>query len=207
MPSQKTDMKHASFVASLMTAMVLLMTAVPASASPQMGGPHGTPMDRDYHPGMNYGMHYGMRANRPHNAAEHFLQMRSSLDLTDDQVKKLTTLRDDYITKNSTAEQQLNAAYDDLRRTLYADDVDLNAANTMIDKIGKLEPQLWRAFAQQMHDIRAMLTADQKKALNDLSRDYYPHMMRGVVPGDMPMNPSDDMPMRPGDMPMHRGMW
>jgi hypothetical protein len=49
-----------------------------------------------------------------------------------------------------------------------------------------------------MHDIKAMLTDDQKKALEDLWQDY-PHMMRGHTPDNMPH-------MAPGNMPMHGGM-
>ena len=68
--------------------------------------------------GHNYGhgMGHGMHGMRPHNAAEHFLKMGPSLNLTDSQIKQITKLRDEYIEKNATAEEQLKVAYDDLAR-------------------------------------------------------------------------------------------
>ena len=126
------------------------------------------------------GMH-GMHGMQPHNAAKHFLKMGPSLNLTDNQVKQLTTLRDDYIDKNATAEQQLKAAYEDLGLALYGDNVDMKVVNSLFEKIGKLDSQLWHAYAQQLHDIKAMLTAEQKQSLNA-------------------------MPMHHGDMPMKKGM-
>jgi Spy/CpxP family protein refolding chaperone len=123
------------------------------------------------------GMH-GMHGMHPHNAAKHFLDMGPALNLTDAQIKKLTTLRDQYIDKNAMAEQQLKAAYDDLGRALYGDSVDMDTVNALLAKIGKLDGQLWHAYAQQLHDIKAMLTPDQKQALNNM----WHHGMHGGMP-------------------------
>jgi len=107
---------------------------------------------------------------RPHNAAVHFLGMATRLDLTHEQTARLVKLRDDYIVKNATGEAQLKAANHDLAGLLHADDVDMKAVNARLDKAGKLESQLWQAFAQQLHDIKAMLTPEQKMALNGKQR-------------------------------------
>lgn len=120
----------------------------------------------------------GMHGMHPHNAAKHFLHMGPALNLSDAQIKKLIKLRDDYIDKNATAEQQLKAAYDDLGRALYGDSVDMNTVNALFTKIGKLDGQLWHAYAQQLHDIKAMLTPDQKQALNNM----WHHGMHGGMP-------------------------
>jgi len=103
---------------------------------------------------------------RPHNAAVHFLGMATKLDLKKDQMAKLVKLRDDYIVNNATGAAQLKAANHDLAALLHAADVDMKAVNAQLDKAGKLESQLWHAFAQQLHDIKAMLTPDQKMILN-----------------------------------------
>ena len=139
------------------------------------------------------GWGHGGGGMRPHNAAVHFLKMGDMLNLTADQTKQLTKMRDEYIQKNATAEEQLKAAYDDVRRTLWSDQIDLSAANALFDKIGKLESQLWRAFAQQLHDIKAMLTPEQRKLLSGMWDDG-PHGM-GAMHGGMPMG-HGDMPMR-----------
>ena len=142
---------------------------------------------------MDGGMGYGMHGMQPHNAAEHFLKMGTALNLTDTQIKQLTKLRDEYIEKNATAEQQLKVAYEDLGRALYGDSVDMNTVNTLFEKIGKMDGQLWHAYAQQLHDIKAMLTAEQKQSL-DAMWHHGSHGMRG------------DRPMHHGDMPMQKGM-
>ena len=139
------------------------------------------------------GWGHGMRGMQPHNAAEHFLKMGPSLNLTDDQTKQLTKLRDEYIEKNATTADQLKVAYEDLSRALYADSVDMKAVDVLFEKIGKMDSQLWHAYAQQLHDIKAMLTAEQKQRLKDMWRDGR-HGMHG------------DTPMHHGDMPMKKGM-
>ena len=53
--------------------------------------------------------------------------MGQYLNLTTDQVKQLTKLRDDYIEKYATTEEQLKVANEDLGRALYGDSVDMNA--------------------------------------------------------------------------------
>ena len=143
--------------------------------------------------GMGGGMGYGMHGMQPHNAAEHFLKMGTALNLTNTQIKQLTKLRDEYIEKNATAEQQLKVAYEDLGRALYGDSVDMNAVNALFEKIGKMDGQLWHAYAQQLHDIKAMLTTEQKQSL-DAMWHHGPHGMHR------------DRPMHHGDMPMQKDM-
>lgn len=172
-----------SAMAVILAAIIFTMLEHNAWANPDMGDHQGMAMQG--HDGMGRGGHggYGMH---PHNAAAHFLKMATMLELTDDQVAKLTKMRDDYITKNATTEEQLKAANDDLPRLLYADEVDLKAVNAQFEKIGKMESQLWRAFAQQLHDIKAMLTPEQKATLSDLHTMNHPGM--GGMHGDMPMH-------------------
>ena len=188
-------------VAGLLAA-ALLFTIGSVRADPEMGGDHCLSDGGHGHGmGMGGGMGYGhgMHGLEPHNAAEHFLKMGPSLKLTDDQTKQLTKLRDEYIEKNATAEEQLKAAYDDVGKLLFADDVDMKAVNTLLEKIGKMDSQLWHAYAQQLHDIKAMLTPEQKQSLKSLWEDRHPWM--GGTPGNMP-----NMPMSPGTMHQNRGM-
>jgi Spy/CpxP family protein refolding chaperone len=140
--------------------------------------------------GTDQDMSYGKRGLRPHNAAEHYLTMHSFLNFTDAQVAQLVKLRDEYIDKNATAEERLKAGYDDLSRALYADGADMKSVNTQLDQIGKLESQLWRAYAQQLHDIRAMLTPEQKDGLAQRWENAHRGMgdMRGGMHGDIRMH-------------------
>ena len=173
-----------------------------AWANPEMGGHPGMSMD-GYGHGMGHGGEHGMMALQPHNAAAHFLKMSKTLKLTDDQVKQLTKLRDDYIDKNAKTEEQLKASYGDVARTVFGDDIDVKQADELIDKVGKMESQLWHAYVQQLHDIMAMLSAEQKQSLKDMWKDRHHEM--GEHHGDMPMG-RGDMPMGHDDRPMHKGM-
>lgn len=102
--------------------------------------------------------------------------MAGPLKLTDDQIKQLTQLRDDSIQKHAASEDQLKAAFNDLGRALYADDIDASATNGLLEKIGKLDGQLWPVFVQQLHDIKALLTPEQKKMMKSMW-DKGPHAM------------------------------
>ena len=196
MTNLKGRIQRATTIASL-TAAALLFTlgSSTAMADREMDCHSGMGMSAHGH-GMGGGMGHGMHGMQPHNAAEHFLKMESSLKLSDDQIKQLTKLRDEYIEKNATAEDQIKVANEDLARALYGDSVDMNAVNALFEKIGKLDGQLWHAYAQQLHDIKAMLTAEQKQSLNDMW-----HEGRHGMHGDMPMH-HGDMPMKNNDMGM-----
>jgi Spy/CpxP family protein refolding chaperone len=130
-------------------------------------------------------MHNGMKGIRPHNAAEHFLTMKTTLKLSDDQVKQLTKLRDDYIKDNATTEEQVSAGYSDLPNLLYADNVDVSSTNDKIDNLLKMETQLWHAYTQQLHDIQTILTPEQKKILSESWEKAHADM---GAHGDMPMH-------------------
>jgi Spy/CpxP family protein refolding chaperone len=178
MASHWKNTPYKNFFLTAFTVMFVL--AGPAALADQSMGHDNEQMK------MHREMHNAKMGIGPHNAAGHFLTMKSTLKLTDDQVKQLTKLRDDYIKDNAAAEEQVGAAYSDLPNLLYADDVDMSAANDLIDKIAKLESQLWHAYTKQLHDIKALLTPEQKKILADSwAKD---HGDMGRKHGDMPMN-------------------
>jgi len=189
----RTQLSRTGILARALAAAALLSMGAVATADMGMDSHHGMGgKDHcDMHKGGGWG--HGGYGMRPHNAAIHFLKMSDVLELTADQTKKLTQMRDEYIQKNAAAEDQLKAAYDDVQRTLFADEVDVKAAGALFDKVGKLESQLWRAFAQQLHDIKAMLTPEQRETLRGMWDDY-PHGM-GAMHGGIPMG-HGDMPMR-----------
>jgi Spy/CpxP family protein refolding chaperone len=188
----RNRLTRTGIIARGIAAVLLLSMGAIAAADSGMGAHYG--MGGKDHCDMHKdgGWGHGGGGMRPHNAAAHFLKMGDMLNLTADQTKQLTKMRDEYIQKNAAAEDQLTAAYDDVRRTLWTDQIDLSAANGLFDKVGKLESQLWRAFAQQLHDIKAMLTPEQRELLSGMWGDG-PHGM-GAMHGDMPIG-HGNMPM------------
>jgi len=137
-------------------AVVLLLFVSPAQAVPT-------------HMGMSHQGHHG-HMFKPHNAAAHFLGMAKPLQLTSKQISRLTTLRDTWIEKNSVNKARLAAARADLKRLIMADDIDLKTVDQTVAQVGSLEAGLWRAFARQLHDIKAMLSAKQKQQLAQMHR-------------------------------------
>lgn len=169
----------------------LMLTVAGAVWAEPMADGHDKMMmgSEGYGHGKGDGYGKGRHGRQPHNAAAHFLQMASTLKLTDDQTKQLTKLRDDYVEKNATAEEQLKATTSDLTAALYADEVDLSKVNPLLEKIGGLEGPLWRAYAQQLHDIKALLTAEQKKLLKSKWKEGAHGKDEMKRHGNMPKHP------------------
>jgi len=142
--------------------LATFMLAIPGSQATAM------------HTGMSQHGYHHSHMSGPHNAAVHFLKMTDVLQLSGQQINRLIKLRDAYIEKNSVAESQLSAARTDLRRLIMADSIDMKAVDQKLTQIGTLEASLWRAFASQLHDIKVILSAKQKKRLKDMH-----HQKRG----------------------------
>lgn len=160
--------------------LALVLSASPATAQTMMG-PHpgmpGGPMmgaqeGMGMMGGMMGGMRDGMKGHRmgPHNAAVHFLQMADMLGLDDNQISRLRKLRDDWIAQHSVDAARLKAAEADLKRLLYADDIKMDEVEQALSTIGTLEGQLWRAFAEQLSQIKGMLSGKQKERLREKHR-------------------------------------
>jgi Spy/CpxP family protein refolding chaperone len=204
MMNSKAGARSVGVVTGLAAALFLALGTA-AWADPDMGGHHG--MDKGYGHGMGHcmehGMGHGMSPMEPHNAATHFLKMAPMLKLTDAQVQQLTKLRNQYIDNNAKTEEMLKAAHSDLARAMFSDDVDVQQTTALVDNIGKMESQLWHAYLQQLHDIKGLLTAEQKQTLKDMWK--HPH--RGMKGGKDEKH--GDMPMGHGDMghdDMHMSM-
>ncbi|GMR00208.1 MAG: hypothetical protein BMS9Abin18_1046 [Zetaproteobacteria bacterium] len=133
---------------------------------------HANPM----HMGMSHHGHHG-HMFKPHNAAVHFLGMAKPLQLTGKQISHLVTLRDTWIEKNSMNEARLAAAHADLQRLIMAGPIDLKAVDRTLAQIGPLESGLWHAFARQLHDIKSMLSVEQKQQLAKMHRKMSRHGM------------------------------
>jgi Spy/CpxP family protein refolding chaperone len=183
--------KRTPWVPAAWALAALALAATPALAEPPGMG-HAS-MD---HGGM--GMQHGAKMGggeghgmRPHNAAVHFLQMADALGLDDAQKARLRKLRDEWIESNAANEARLKAAEADLKGMLSADTFDLKAVDTQLSMVGKVEGQLWHAFAAQLAEIKGMLTDDQRARLRQ---------RHGMGPG---MGMSPGMGMGPG-MGMHR---
>lgn len=184
----KSGAKSAGALVGLVAAALFALNT-PAGANPAMGG-HCMSMH-------GHGMESPME---PHNAAAQFLKMAPMLKLSDNQVQQLTKMRDQYINNNAKTEEQVKAAYSDLARAMFSDEFNVTQTTTLVDNIGKMESQLWHAYLQQIHDIKALLTPEQKQVLKDMWKHPHPGMHPGIMEerhGHPPMGDEGH-----GDMPM-----
>jgi Spy/CpxP family protein refolding chaperone len=164
-----------------LVAAALFALSTPAGANPAMDGHY-----------MSMHGHGHMSPLEPHNAAAHFLKMAPMLKLSDSQVQQLTKLRDQYINNNAKTEEQIKAAYSDLARAMFSDEFNVAQTTTLVDNIGKMESQLWHAYLQQLHDIKALLTPEQKQSLKDMWKHPHHGMMEDHMPkGHGEMNRDD----------------
>jgi Spy/CpxP family protein refolding chaperone len=187
--------KRTPWVPAAWALAALALAATPALAEPPGMGHAGMGHAGMGHGGMGHGgmgMQHGGKMGggeghgmRPHNAAVHFLQMADALGLDDAQKARLRKLRDEWIESNAANEARLKAAEADLKGMLSADTFDLKAVDTQLSMVGKVEGQLWHAFAAQLAEIKDMLTDEQRARLRQ---------RHGMGAG---------MGMRPG-MGMHR---
>jgi Spy/CpxP family protein refolding chaperone len=164
---------------SLLVILLSGLLAAPALADPPAAGTHpgmAAHQGMGMHGGSGMGMRDGMgmgdgkgmgrgQGLQPHNAAVHFLKMADALGLDAGQRAKLRKLRDAWIDNNASNEARLRAAQDDLRALLFADTFDLKAVDAVLEKIGPIEGQLWRDYAQQLLEIKSMLNDDQRARL------------------------------------------
>lgn len=179
--SQKTNFKSPIRAALLLAGAMLAVSPAVQADKGMRGHGDGPMMMGQSHGKMHKGDLY------PHNAAAHFLKMADMLKLSPEQIGQLRRLRDDYIAKHAVHEDQLKAARSDLMRELYADDIDMARVNALFEQIGKLEGELWRAFAEQLKSVKGVLNATQKQMLRDLhsgmDMDHGKGMGRGAGGG------------------------
>ncbi len=143
-----------------------VMAAEHGSGHHKMGGMMGGEAHGSGHGG-SHGMGHkgGGKSMQPHNAAVHFLQMSQMLDLDSHQQMKIRQIRDTYNDRNAADEARLSAATADLKSLIHADPMDMEIIDQVLTRKASLEGRLWRAFVSQLHDIKAILTDDQKARL------------------------------------------
>ena len=139
--------------------------------------PGGAGDEPSMHGAMGHGRG-GMRQMRARHA-----DVWRTLDLTDEQKKKIGDIRDRQMRKSIAARADLQIAALDLHKLIRADKPDQRAIDTQIDKIAGMRASLRKAQVASMLEMRGVLTDDQRKKLQD-ARPMHGRMGDAIGPGD-----------------------
>ena len=99
------------------------------------------------------------------------LRNREKLGLSDDQVKKLEQLRSDFEKETIRNEADIRVAEIDLNNLLQAQNADLAKVEAKIRDIERLRADLRIARIRAIEKGKALLTAEQRKKLQELLSD------------------------------------
>ena len=99
------------------------------------------------------------------------LRNREKLGLSDDQVKKLEQLRSDFEKETIRNEADIRVAELDLNNLLQAQSADLAKVEAKIREVERLRADLRIARIRAIEKGKALLTAEQRKKLQELLAD------------------------------------
>ena len=99
------------------------------------------------------------------------LRNREKLGLSDDQVKKLEQLRSDFDKESIRNDADIRVAEIDLNNQLLGQSPNLAKVEAKIREIERLRADLRIARIRAIENAKALLTADQRKKLNELLMD------------------------------------
>lgn len=122
------------------------------------------------------------------------LQLRRELALTADQVTRLEALQSTLRQSSARTTDSMTALHKEFAAVAGASQLDENAARRLYDRMGSLHTEMGVALLRARFDTRALLTAEQRKTLENRSKG-----MMGM-PGNMRMGEMSMGGMRMGHM-------
>ncbi len=102
----------------------------------------------------NYGQGYGN--------SNHFNRMAEFLNLTDEQQKKVTTMRLEHQKKMLPMRNELNEKKARMRTLSTAESADMKAINSLIDEMGVIKTKMAKERAANRQEMRKLLTDEQR---------------------------------------------
>jgi Spy/CpxP family protein refolding chaperone len=161
---------------------VLGMTAV-AAAAPEGDDPPGDLSWGAGQHGQGPGFGRGMGRELGRRGGGFGARLLERLDLTQQQRDQLAALRDQEQRKAIETRAQLEVARLDLRKLMRAEKADRTAIDAQIDRLATLRAQLQKDRVGMMLDTRALLTAEQRKKLEELRREGPRQRQGRMAPG------------------------
>ena len=90
------------------------------------------------------------------------------LQLTEEQKAKFKELNDKKMAENAPIMESLKAKNEELHNLLKADEVDLNAANALVDEIYAIKANLRKAEMANQIEFNKLLTPEQKAKMKEM---------------------------------------
>jgi Spy/CpxP family protein refolding chaperone len=100
---------------------------------------------------------------------------RHELDLTDEQVRKFTDLRQTFFGEMQPIVKQIHALRIELTDAIFSDQPEENEVRDLIAQISELEKERELAMFEHISHVRAICTPEQQVKLKDLMRDVMMH--------------------------------
>jgi len=166
----------------LFLAATVAGVAFSTGASAQGPGGAGGPRPRGAQggaPGLARGVDAQARGGARGNPAAMLLRMRSQLNLTEDQVKKLEALQNSASPKPNASDRLRAQA--DLMDAMQGDG-NLAKARTALDRLSALRNEQMMVALRQRQEARAVLTTTQKTTLDNLRQQRGGKARRGRGP-------------------------
>lgn len=136
-------------------------------------------------------MHAAM-AERPAKVLEH----RDELSLSGEQIARLEALNARAMAAHGPAMERMAALHTEIAAATSDENFDEGAVRAALDRMGDLHTEMALAMMRTRHDVRSVLTAEQREKLAELGGGMMGmHEMMGMM-GGMDME----------DCPMMRGM-
>ena len=174
-------MKKALFAAGIIIMTVLLATLLFG----YMKG-HGTEKDPGHKDMVGCGMMkgHGMKGCCPKGGdggmmmhylkgAKFYLKFEEKIGLSESQVEKLKTIRDDSEKSAIKMKAELKTLMVDLKSVLGEDKIDLSQAKSLIEKIGDLKAELHFAKLETSVKAKEVLNAKQLEQLESLMKEFH----------------------------------
>jgi len=109
------------------------------------------------------------------------LRLRDELELTDEQVRSLETIRQEAGRRMEGAMQGMMATHGTAAETLEGDDPDLDAYRRHLESLADMMVEAHVAMARAAVEIREVLTPERRETLGERRLE----MMEGMMPGMM----------------------
>ena len=107
----------------------------------------------------------------------HMRALRQQLDLTDDQVAKLKTIKDDLHTQNAPYRDQIHGGLQSIAKTLLANPNDVAAAQTQLDAQDAAERAMKTNTLNAVSKALNVLTPEQRTKLGAFLAKHQAEMM------------------------------
>lgn len=121
----------------------------------------------------------GMFKHKMHGAGGGIERFAEELGLSDEQLKKLKTIKFDAKKKAVVKRSEVKLAHIELREFMQADNPDKGAIKKQVEKIGRLKTDMMLAKVDKKFAVKNILTDEQQAKMKKLRKERFSKSNRG----------------------------